>query len=70
MSKHEPQPIELIWVPLEGEPDTGEAGQVSLVKEPRAGDLCPKCREGRLDYNGLLNLACPKCGYAVGGCFT
>ena len=39
-------------------------------KELRAGDLCPKCREGRLDYDGLLNLACPKCGYALGGCFT
>ena len=38
--------------------------------EVRPGDLCPKCGEGRLDYNGLLNLACPKCGYALGGCFT
>ena len=38
--------------------------------EARPGDLCPQCREERLDYNGLLNLACPKCGYALGGCFT
>lgn len=36
----------------------------------RAGDLCPQCKQAQLDYDGLLNLSCPKCGYAVGGCFT
>jgi hypothetical protein len=36
----------------------------------RAGDLCPQCKQGRLDYDGLLNLSCTQCGYAVGGCFT
>jgi hypothetical protein len=36
----------------------------------RAGDLCPICHSERLDYDGLLNLACPKCGYALSGCFT
>lgn len=35
----------------------------------RAGDLCPACQHGKLDYDGLLNLACPECGYAQGGCF-
>ena len=25
----------------------------------RRGDLCPTCRSVRLDYDGLLNLACP-----------
>jgi hypothetical protein len=39
-------------------------------KELRAGDLCPQCAIARLDYNGLLNLACPGCGYAIGGCYT
>ena len=37
----------------------------------RAGDLCPNCREQRLDYDGLLNLSCPRCGTldgAWGGC--
>ena len=43
---------------------------VKTSREARAGDLCPQCQEGRLDYDGLLNLACPKCGYALGGCFT
>ena len=36
----------------------------------RAGDLCPTCRVERLDYDGLLNLACSQCGYALSGCFT
>ncbi len=44
--------------------------QEHSVRELRSGDLCPKCREALLDYDGLLNLACPGCGYAVGGCFT
>jgi hypothetical protein len=37
----------------------------------RSGDLCPVCRIGYLDYDGLLNLSCPECGaMASGGCFT
>ena len=47
-----------------------EGEQAAEQKELRSGDLCPKCREGRMDYDGLLNLACQKCGYARGGCFT
>lgn len=43
---------------------------VKSTHEVRAGDLCPKCKEERLDYDGLLNLTCPNCGYALGGCFT
>jgi len=35
----------------------------------RAGELCPLCKEERLDYDGLLNLSCPRCGVAVAGCF-
>lgn len=41
-----------------------------LEHEPRAGDPCPKCQTGRLDYDSLLNLTCPECGYAMQGCFT
>lgn len=41
-----------------------------IVWEPRRGDICPICGRGRLDYDGLLNLACSECGYALGGCFT
>lgn len=38
--------------------------------ELRPGDLCPRCWEERLDYDGLLNLGCPKCGFKLAGCFT
>lgn len=32
------------------------------------GDLCPQCGKGKLDYNCLLYLECPVCGYeATGG---
>jgi hypothetical protein len=38
--------------------------------EFRCGDQCPVCGKADLDYDGLLNLICLNCGYAVGGCFT
>ena len=38
--------------------------------EMRAGSPCPKCGQVKLEYNGLLNLACKNCGYTLGGCFT
>jgi len=46
------------------------ANQPTAVQELRCGDLCPKCQAAQMDYNGLLNLACPLCGYSLGGCFT
>ncbi len=36
----------------------------------RTGDICPQCLSGRIDYDGLLNLACSECGYSLSGCFT
>lgn len=41
----------------------GESGKIS---ELRAGDRCPGCGKHNLDYDGLLNLACPTCGEVVG----
>jgi hypothetical protein len=35
-----------------------------------AGDLCPLCNIARLEYDGLLNLVCPKCGTVSVGGFT
>ena len=29
----------------------------------RVGSLCPNCGQGEVDYNGLLELECPICGY-------
>jgi len=31
---------------------------------------CPNCKTGKMDYDGLLNLICQKCGYTIAGCFT
>jgi hypothetical protein len=45
-------------------------GDVGEAQEPRRGDACPKCGKGKLDYDGLLNLRCEACGFAVVGCFT
>ncbi len=38
--------------------------------EPRAGDTCPNCKSGRLEYDGLLNLSCQQCSFALAGCPT
>ncbi len=38
-----------------------------LVEPLRCGSVCPKCGEARLDYNGVLDLQCPKCGFVAGG---
>ena len=32
---------------------------------PRYGGKCAKCGRGKLDYNGLLQLVCPLCGYVA-----
>jgi len=39
------------------EPETG------LPNPARRGGLCPLCGSARLDYNGLLELECPACGF-------
>jgi hypothetical protein len=42
----------------------------SLQTPALPGDECPNCHEANLDYDSLLNLACPACGYTLAGCFT
>jgi hypothetical protein len=36
----------------------------------QAGALCPRCKQGVLDYNGMLMLECPVCGLTNGYGFT
>lgn len=49
-----------------------EVPDIPEVSEPlRKGSTCPQCGEGKLDYNGMLQLECPACGFIngeAGGC--
>ena len=56
--------------PEDGEEVTKPLMVDGVVQEIRCGDRCPMCHQGVMDYDGLLNLACPVCGYTLGGCFT
>ncbi|NCP87276.1 hypothetical protein GW781_05775 [bacterium] len=29
------------------------------------GAVCPQCGQGILDYNGMLELECPRCGFST-----
>lgn len=51
------------------EPSEKEQGNTP-AKARQAGDICPKCGQERLDYDGMLNLTCAACGYSEAGCFT
>jgi hypothetical protein len=43
-------------------------GDLPAPRRPaRRGAPCPRCGEGLMDYNGVLDLECPKCGYTEGG---
>lgn len=66
MSEAEQRPpmTGLDLVPLSLDLDDGSKSEL------HAGDLCPHCRSAKLDYDGTLNLACPKCGFTLAGCFT
>ncbi len=54
-----------VQLALEGSPEPARPSPTL-----HQGDLCPQCKAGRLEYDGMLNLGCPRCGYALGGCFT
>jgi hypothetical protein len=62
------QPLQLLISPKPPVETAGVGFPVSV--ELRPGDLCPRCRKEKLDYDGALNLACPCCGLVQGGCFS
>lgn len=37
---------------------------------PEAGELCPRCQRGTLEYDGTLNLVCTECSYVSAGVCT
>lgn len=51
-------------------PPFGKIDQLIIDKEPRSGDLCPACRDSKIDYDGLLNLTCLGCGFVITGSCT
>jgi uncharacterized protein (DUF983 family) len=67
LSKTESLPLKLT---LTGDLSGDEAQAHTQLRDLKPGDRCPACGQAHLDYDGLLNLACPACGYALGGCFT
>ena len=52
------------------DPEGSKLLDFDLKSEIRFGSLCPKCKQGIIDYDGMLNLVCPNCGVTSGGCFT
>jgi uncharacterized protein (DUF983 family) len=46
--------------PAESESDTPATRQPVGAQ---CGSPCPKCKQGIMDYNGVLDLECPVCGY-------
>lgn len=40
--------------------------KVEVIVPLRKGEPCPICKNGKLDYNGLLQLECPVCGFVNG----
>lgn len=34
------------------------------------GEVCMLCKQGTLEYDGMLNLVCPFCGYRESGAST
>ena len=43
----------------------------ACADELRPGDPCPQCADDVLDYDPLLRLVCPRCGFfAAGGGYS
>jgi len=40
--------------------------EVSSRRPVRRGEPCPRCGVGVLDYNGMIDLECPVCGFTEG----
>ncbi len=47
--------------------ETEEQPAAEPAEPLKWGSICPHCGQGKLDYNGVLHLECPVCGYEVTG---
>lgn len=61
-------------VPDQSGDQSGETGLYKVAESQQATCLelvCPRCKAIVMEYNGLLELICPLCGYKeTGGAFT
>jgi ribosomal protein S27AE len=54
-------------LPNQPAPDKDSGSPTKTARRPvRRGEPCPRCSVGLLDYNGLIDLECPNCGYTEG----
>jgi ribosomal protein L37AE/L43A len=37
---------------------------------PEAGEKCPECKKGTLEFDGMLNIVCSECDYVIAGVCT
>jgi hypothetical protein len=44
----------------------GQPRKVRGEEPLRKGAECPRCGQAQLDYNGILQLECPSCGFVSG----
>jgi rubredoxin len=69
MTNNAPQQISP--APDTQKPQFTDERQYDQVNFHSSEQLCPVCQEGRLDFDGCLNLICPVCGFTqTGGGFT
>ncbi len=52
---------ETLWLHL------AQDENLASPKAAQPGQPCPRCHQGIMDYDGLLNLVCPVCHYVEGG---
>jgi len=62
-----------MWNYLDQEQRKDSHREGNRAKKPchiGVGQPCPRCGQAKLDYNSLLNLSCPHCGYELNASFT
>jgi len=50
--------------------ERSDQNEFNEIPESGVEYLCPKCKSAEMNFDGLLNLYCQKCGYVNCGSFT